>query len=365
MTRLVVGCMTGTSLDGLDVALVRIEGRGLDMTPSLLRAASHPLGELATRLRTLAEDRPVPASAAARAALELALLHAEAVTSLLGSDRADLICVHGQTIHHAPPVSWQLIQPAPIARAAGAPVVYDLRQADLAAGGQGAPITPLADWILFRSPHRPVAVVNLGGFCNVTLLPRDAGGEPSASLRAIRAGDVCACNHVLDAVARRMLDRPFDAEGAIATYGRVDPAATDDLLRFAPDPTQSAHRTRSLGSGDEAIAWVERHAQRLSAADLSASACRAVAMAVARWIDEPHDVLLAGGGRRNQRLRHELAAALGDTPRSDHELAEYREAACFAVLGALAQDRVPLTLPHVTGLPAGQAAPVAGAWVLP
>ena len=121
--------------------------------------------------------------------------------------RADLVVAHGQTVFHAPPASWQLLNAAPIARAVRAPVVFDLRQADLAAGGQGAPITPLADWIMLRA-HGPAAagraIVNLGGFCNVTILPSGAGPE------GVRGMDVCPCNHLLDGVARRRV-RPCRA----------------------------------------------------------------------------------------------------------------------------------------------------------
>src|SRR5262245_9739095 len=143
-TRLAIGCMTGTSIDALDAALVRIEGRGLDMHADLVRGISRPLADLAPPLRALANQEPATAAHIARLAHRLAMLHVEVIRVLLVGDRPELIAIHGQTVFHAPPISWQLFNPAPIANAFDTPVVFDLRAADLAGGGQGAPITPLS-----------------------------------------------------------------------------------------------------------------------------------------------------------------------------------------------------------------------------
>src|SRR6185436_14618647 len=139
----------------------------------------------------------------ADAALALGELHARAVAKAAAGCRLDLIAAHGQTVFHAPPLSWQMLNPWPLVRDLQTSVVFDLRGADLAHGGQGAPITPLADWVLFRSNSRTRAVVNLGGFCNLTLLPP---GRPDM----VRGFDVCACNQLLDHIARGILQRPFD-----------------------------------------------------------------------------------------------------------------------------------------------------------
>src|SRR5205814_430604 len=115
-------------------------------------------------------------------------------------------------------------QPAPIVRAIGCPVVYDLRAADIAAGGQGAPITPVADWVLFQDARLGLAIANLGGFCNLTIIPRD-GDEPSD----IRAMDVCSCNQLLDTIARMLMRVPFDEDGKRAAEGHVNDEALLDL----------------------------------------------------------------------------------------------------------------------------------------
>lgn len=364
LRRSVVGCMTGTSLDGLDVALVEIDGRGLDMTPRFVRGLSRPLGSVGPVLRRLAEQTPMPAGEIARAALELGELHAGAVGELLAGAPCDLVCVHGQTVFHSPPVSWQLINVFPIARALRTPVVFDLRQADLACGGQGAPITPIADAIWLRGVRVPWAVINLGGFCNVT---RGGGGGTAFSLlRDIRAADVCACNQLLDSVAREALGCPFDDQGSHALRGTVNGAALADLSGLLA----AQHRAgRSLGTGDEAGEWVRRYRGAVSGPDLAATACEGVAARIVESVPGAAELYLAGGGERNVALVGAVsriaADTLGATVRSLAAVGlpgAFREAAHFAVLGALCQDRVPITLPAVTGV---QAAPVCGAWVLP
>lgn len=353
--RLVVGCMTGTSIDGLDAALVRIAGRGLAMRAEVVRWISRPLGSLAAGLRLAAEQEPLPASAWARLARRLAVLHAAAVREVADPAELDLVAVHGQTVFHRPPVSWQLMDLPHLAHALGCDVVGDLRAADLAAGGEGAPITPLADYVLLRRYGERRAVVNLGGFCNVTLL---AGDEDPASLRG---GDVCACNHVLDLVARRTLDRAYDDEGREAASGEVHAGAREELTAAL---ARQAASGRSLGTDDELTAWVERWAERVTGRDLARSACEALGRVIGGAILGCDRVLVAGGGARNATLLRAIAGVAGapiDLTDVHHVPHHQREAAAMAVLGALSRDRVAITVPAITGAgPTG----VAGTWVL-
>jgi len=352
--------MTGTSLDGLDAALVEIDGRGLELRARLVGLTSLALDELAVPLRALAEQQPMQAGAIARTARALAALHVEAVRAVAGETRIDLVAVHGQTVFHQPPVSWQLCNPAPIAYGLGVPVVFDLRAGDLANGGQGAPITPIADWLWLRDARERRVVINLGGFCNLTVLP--VGGPET-----IGGGDVCACNQVLDLVAREALRRPFDEDGAAAARGSVHAAAHADLA--ARLRGQSGAR-RSLGTGDELRPWLDRWVQAVRPDDLARTACAAVAAVIAERAVSAGPVdrlVLAGGGVRNRTLVAELArqaAPAQVTPSDDFGLpAQAREAAAMAVLGALCQDRVAITLPQITGVRGP--APIAGCWVLP
>lgn len=361
-SRLVVGCMTGTSIDAIDCALVRIEGRGLELRASLVRGASRSLGTLREPLRALAEQKPVSAGEIARIALQFGALHAETIADLLGADRAHLVCVHGQTVFHAPPASWQLMNPWPIVHKLKVPVVFDLRGADLAAGGQGAPITPLADQILLAGrPElaRGCCVLNLGGFANATLL---AGRTETAD--GVRGFDICACNQLLDRIARETMTREFDEDGREAAKGWVDAAAGTELAKLL---SESGTSPRSLGTGDESFSWLERYRSRITAQDLAATACDAIASVIARHCSNSGPMLLAGGGSRNRALfsalvRHAGANGVPSVHISDDFglSSEYREAMEFAVLGALCQDRVAITLPGVTGV--RSPAPISGAW---
>lgn len=359
-TRHVVGCMTGTSIDGIDAALVRVSGRGLEMRAEFVRGVSRPLGDLGPPLRALADQQLMTAGDIAALSREFAALHAEVIKVLLreADARANLICVHGQTVFHAPPVSWQMFNGAVLAHALGTPVVFDLRAADLAAGGQGAPITPIADWVFFRS-EQPTAIVNLGGFCNVTLLPSVADG-----IEKIRGFDVCACNHVLDQIARKLLRMDYDKDGLAALSGEVHNDAALDLEGVLA--VQASSR-RSLGTGDEVGGWISRFRAHVEPHHLAATACEVIGHTIARKIQDGTGlVLLAGGGVRNKALVNAIsgwASAKVQPLDTCGVPIEFREAADMAVLGLLCQDRVPITLPAVTGV--REPAPVSGVWACP
>jgi 1,6-anhydro-N-acetylmuramate kinase len=363
--RTVIGAMTGTSLDGIDAAAARIEGRGYALRAVLLDHAHAPLGPLSEELRRAARGEPMTAADLASLALRLGVRYAEAIEPLARRHRPDLVAAHGQTIVHLPPVSWQLLNPAPIAQRLECPVVSDLRQADLARGGQGAPITPVADWVVFAHALGRRAVANLGGFCNVTILARctrDGDAAPDAL-----GFDVCACNHVLDEAARRALGAPFDRDGRSALLGRPDPAAVEALDGALERQRRAG---RSLGTGDEASSWIAQHVARLAPADLAASAVEAVARCVSRAVAE-HDVqemLVAGGGARNQALlaalRRHVAAPVSTTDACG-VAAEAREALAMAVLGALCADGAPITPPYEPAEPPGKGPPCGGSWTWP
>lgn len=359
-TRLVVGCMTGTSIDAIDAALVRIKGTGMAMRAEIVRGVTRSLGPLQQPLRDLADQRAMTAGEIAALSREFALAHVEVIRELLAGERAELISVHGQTVFHQPPVSWQMISAPVIAHALQTSVVFDLRAADLAAGGQGAPITPLSDWVFFADATEARAVANLGGFCNVTLLgPRED--------HAISGADVCACNHLLDTIARRVMGAPFDDGGRAAASAEPDDDALDDLLGIL---TVQSRSKRSLGTGDEVVSWIGRHwrgGAGLSGATLSATACEAIGQTLAAVLQRadvmPARLLLAGGGVKNATLVAAIESCCSCRVEPTDALGvpgTYRESAAMAVLGAMCQDRVPITLSAVTGV---SAPPIAGVWV--
>jgi 1,6-anhydro-N-acetylmuramate kinase len=367
--------MTGTSMDALDAVLLTVEGNGLELRAALRRCLTHPLDSLAEPLRRLALSEPMPAGQTAELARDLALRHIALIRELARGEPLDLVAVHGQTIFHAPPLSWQLLAPAPIVAALQVPTVFDLRAADLAAGGEGAPITPIADYVLFRHDRQTRAIINLGGFANYTLLPARSALSADAQrhpLCAVRGGDICACNQLLDALARQLFGKPFDEDGRRAAAGRVRADVRDSLVALL---RQQARAGRSLGTGDELGGWVAGRRAHHSGADLARSACEALAVVIGETIaqvaDEHevgplHRVLLAGGGVNNPVLCAALARqARAETgPTDDCGVpAGYREAVAMAILGALSQDGVPITLPQITGV--REPAPLAGAWIYP
>ncbi len=370
MTRLIAGCMTGTSLDGLDASLVEVSGHGLTMTAGLIGTVSRGLAGLADVLGPMAAGKPHAPLDYLCAARGLGELHADAVGELcrdyLPADRQlSMVSAHGQTIWHAPDegVSWQLFDAEPVARRLNVPVCYNLRQADLIAGGDGAPITPISDWVMFRHPQRDRLIVNLGGISNVTHLP--AGG----SLDQVRGADIGPCNLLIDGVVRRLCpDRPYDMDGQIAARGRIDLEVFDLIEQH---PAIRSQTKRSLGREDFDDSWidglVESLVSRLSIADIVASvvdgAARLIGMSPLAMADE---VILAGGGARNPVLVDRVREALAGKPvlLSD-ELGvpvEARESAGFAVLGAMCEDRIPISLPQITG---SDGPGVAGHWVFP
>lgn len=387
--RYIIGCMSGTSLDGLDLAIVRITGRGLEMRAALLSHGSARLGSLAKPLMQLAGQQPMAAADIARLSHGFARLHAKACTRLWQRTgqkiplppSPSLISVHGQTVFHRPPFSWQLFAPTLLAREMRCSVVCDLRGADLAAGGQGAPLTPLADTILYRKCFRQSArhrggssftIVNLGGFCNYTF------ADPTASNPSNRllGGDICACNLLLNEIAQVGWSAAFDSGGKVALTGKITPSIVE---RFHKLLDRQRRLKSSLGTDHTAAACVAKELQLAAPADVAASACEAIAktiaaavlkvqrpgrvasgtlnavrMQVASLQSPAHDarVVLAGGGSKHRFLVARIAALLGQEVLLSDSCgvpAQSREAACWAVLGALAEDGVAVGAAGITG----------------
>jgi len=328
--------MTGTSMDGIDAVGVSIHGRGLHLTASFETIASVELGELAPALRHLASGNGSTTEMDSAAA-ELGLLTVEAIQQLQ-LDSIDLIALHGQTIFHKPPTSIQLIDPAPVLDAYPCTILTDPRKADLEHGGQGAPITPLADWVMFRSSDASTAIVNLGGFCNVTLLPADSDPD------SIRGFDVCCCNLLLDTIARRCLNEPFDHCGSEALRGSLDSDVNRQMLKEL-ELQRTAHC--SLGSEDDLGEFAVDIGQHLSPADLLASVTSAIGSCITNAIQDADRVYLAGGGVHNVAL---ASAIHHDGTTDDLGVpTQAREAMAMAILGALAQDGESITLSNTTG----------------
>ncbi len=350
---LVVGLMSGTSLDGMDAALVRIAG---PTAIELLAFAHRPYAEVerAQIERVLAGG---PIAEVARLHAALAEWAAEAVEQVLAAahQRADgLGCIvfPGQTVWHEPPVvTLQLGAAAHLAERFGVRVVHDLRSRDLAAGGQGAPLVPLVDALCFGAEADPRLLLNLGGMANATWVER------RTRLESVRAGDSGPGVAVIDAVAR-LVDPalPYDAGGALAERGAVDEAVLRELL---DDPFFRRPPPRSTGREHFGNEYAARLHRRVPGPDGVRTAVALTVRSVTAFCREhlppATEVIVAGGGTHHPVLMRELdrAFAEGGTRlrRFDDVFfpADAKEAVAFALLGWLTVHGQPGNLSEVTG----------------
>ncbi len=343
-----IGLMSGTSLDGVDAAVIdtdgeRVAGFGPSLTlpyPPALRATLRRLIDRA------AADALPPTDPELLAATEaLTLRHAEAVAAL--DTPCDLVGFHGQTILHRPAqrLTWQIGDPALLARATDTPVAWDFRTADVAAGGQGAPLAPLFHAALARDLPGPLAILNLGGVANLTWLGPTAGAD-----RQILACDTGPGNAALDDWALRHTGLPVDQDGALARAGHPHEPT---LARLLTHPFFSRTPPKSLDRQDFATPLDRLD---LSPADGAATLTEFTARAVAATLlpEPPRRWLVCGGGRHNPALMDALRRALPGTVEAVETLGwdgDALEAQCFGFLAARVARGLPLSLPGTTGVP--------------
>jgi anhydro-N-acetylmuramic acid kinase len=342
-----VGLMSGTSLDGISAAVARFrdgdEGRA---SCELLAFVQQPY-TAERRARLLAAVQGASPAEYCRIGFDLGeWLAAAAVAALAeaGIPRGDVAAVasHGQTLWHEPGHStWQAGESAVIAERTGLPVIADFRVRDVAAGGQGAPLVPIADAMLFSSATGFRALQNLGGIGNVTVVaPGGTGGT-----RAFDTGPGCG---VIDGVVRQLTGAPYDADGRLALAGTRVEGVVDELLAapyFASAPPKSTGRELfDAGYVDRLVARCRERRPGATTEDVVATAveltARSVADAYRRFVPEPvQDVLLSGGGARNPALFAAIAEALAPLAvrRFDDVFfdGEAKEAVAFAFLGYL------------------------------
>ena len=361
--RVVVGLMSGTSLDGVDAAAVRVSGSGAGLSVETLAFVSEPYDEA---LRGVIGACAEVATSDVRLVSQLHARLGERFAEVAGAalDRAglatcDLVGSHGQTVQHVPEPepcagvptrsTLQIGSPAVIAARLGAPVVADFRAGDLALGGQAAPLAPYLDGALFAAPGETRVLLNLGGIANITVLP--PGGPPGVAF------DTGPANMVSDALALRLTGQPYDRGGALAGRGTPDLDLLDRLVETTPFLHQAP--PKSTGREDFGAAFVDRLAGRGGdPADLLATAAaftaRTVAGAVRRFVDPaPARVIASGGGVHNATLMRMLADALAPVPletTADHGLdPDAKEAVLFAVLAHEWAEGMRTGLPSVTG----------------
>ena len=375
----VAGIMSGTSADGINVALIDVVWRGRprprastssNLAFKFLGQAEYPYPKK-VRQAVMEAMNAKQASVANLARLNflLAELYAEAVlaTQRRFHLQAELIGCHGQTLYHQGEpakflgsklaVTWQTGEGAVLAARVGVPVVSDFRPADMAAGGKGAPLVPFLDYLLYRDPQVGRIVQNIGGIANLTAIPA------SAAAKQVTAFDTGPGNMLIDAVTDRLFGRPYDGDGRIAASGAILIPVISDLLRlpfFRRKPPKSAGREEF---GREFARRFVNRCGRASKPDVVATAtaltARSIADAISRFVlpsrGKFRDFVVSGGGANNPILLAMLANELRQlhlTIRTSDEFglpSEAKEAAAFALMAYETWNHRPSNIPSATG----------------
>ncbi|MGF1566984.1 MAG: anhydro-N-acetylmuramic acid kinase [Nodosilinea sp.] len=368
----VIGLISGTSVDGIDAALVEIEGQGDDLSVTFIDGLTHPYpAELKPQILRACAGEPVSLEALASLDDAIAQQFSLAAQSLIHqAGAAELIASHGQTVFHRPAAvshgasgglgySLQLGRGAVIARQAGLPTVSDFRRADIELGGEGAPLVPIVDRCLFSHPQEHRCVQNIGGIGNVAYLPPWTGqGNPPPVL----GWDTGPGNSLIDIAVHTLSEGTlaYDQDGRWAAAGTPCQALID---RWLEHPYLAQRPPKSTGR--ELFGWAyfdqcHRAAQRLglSPTDLVATLTELTAATIAQSYRAflprlPDRVLVCGGGGQNPVLMARIQRQLSDIPvvptDSVGVSAIYKEAIAFAVLGFWHWHRFPGNLPAVTG----------------
>jgi anhydro-N-acetylmuramic acid kinase len=365
--------MSGTSADGINVALVRIQGRGFRSRFELLAHYEFPY-PVNVRRAVLATMNAGSASVANLSRLNFLLgeLYADAVRAAQRRARLDceLVGCHGQTLYHqgGPALflgrriacTWQSGEAAIVAAKIGVPVVSDFRPADMAAGGKGAPLVPFLDYALYRHRRYGRIVQNLGGIANLTAIP------PRAFPEDVVAFDTGPGNMVIDAVTEHLFERPFDRNGRIAARGEPIEPVLQQLLRnpfFRQKPPKTAGREQF---GREFVRELLRLCRRADEHDIVATAtaltARSIGVAVRKFVlplVEPpirfREFVVSGGGTNNltlMRMIREELAPLKMRVRTSDDFglpSQAKEAVAFAMLAYQTWRHLPSNIPSATG----------------
>jgi anhydro-N-acetylmuramic acid kinase len=342
----VLGLMSGTSVDGVDVALIETDG---ERVASFGPCLTVPYADDVRGLIRSAFGAELPSDTTRAAERAVTEAHAAAVRHWsrkqgVALSTIDLVGFHGQTITHRPErrFTWQIGDGAALAGSLGVRVVSDLRSADVAAGGQGAPLVPVYHAALSRDLPRPLAVVNVGGVANVTWI------GPDDTLVAFDTGPG---NGPIDDWCARHAGQRYDKDGALAATGTVDRAR---LERFAEHRFFAKRPPKSLDRGDFSEAWAEGLGVADGAATLTAGTARALALAARHFPAPVTQWVICGGGARNPTLLRAIADATRGTVATADDLGwngDALEAQAFGFLAVRSLRGLPLTFPTTTGVP--------------
>ncbi len=353
-----IGLMSGTSLDGIDAALVEIAPRGDGYVLALIRFETVPFSA-ATRVRLDAALPPSQPSPALVASLERELGEhfAAAASRVAGGERVAFVATHGLTLYHRGEAreTFQIGDPYLLRDALGASVVFDFRRADCAAGGNGAPLVPYVDALLFASPARDVVALNIGGMANLTVLPR--GAPPSEA----SAWDTGPGNVLIDEFVRRRTKgvERYDRDGAYAAAGRVDRHVLRELIGreafflMQPPPKSTGRERFGPQLLDAQADLIDELTLTSGCATLCAYTVATIADSLERYGPAGGALVVSGGGTHNAALMSMLAERMASFALvSSNELgidADAKEAIAFAVLGYETLRGRPANLPRATG----------------
>jgi anhydro-N-acetylmuramic acid kinase len=362
-----IGLISGTSVDGIDAALVKILETEDSFKLELL-AGETIAYDPALRAEILAVCAEQPRTVAQICQLDDAIASAFAAAALKIAQNSqiqpDFIASHGQTVFHRPPLiigdrpqlghSVQLGRGAVIANLTGIKTASDFRTADIEAGGHGAPMVSMLDWLLLKHPTQVTCVQNIGGISNVTYLPANADRN------AVFGWDNGPGNVLVDMATQKLFGQTYDRGGQFAARGTADPELVADWLKQdyfeIPPPKSTGRELFSPAYLEQCLADCDR--EQLSSHDILATLTEFTAVAIAQSYQKflpkfPDRVLICGGGSRNnylcQRLKHHLAPAEVTDTTAAGVNADFKEAIAFAVLGYLKLQNRPGNLHRVTG----------------
>ncbi len=361
---LAVGLMSGTSLDGVDAALVEIAGVNESTKVKQLKFSSYPFS-LATKEKIKAALSVSTSNVEAICSLnfELGRIFGEAVVKVcqeygVASEELGFVASHGQTIYHLPrpadknlvPSTLQIGESALISEIAKTTVVSDFRPRDMAVGGQGAPIVPYSEYILYRSEQSTRILQNIGGIGNATVIPQNG------QLDQLTAFDTGPGNMVIDELCRRFYDEEFDRDGAHGAAGQVDQTVLEALLEH---PYFAKPFPKTTGREEFGSEYVTRILAKYQLqpddwiATATALTASSIAQAVRQFATEQTELIVGGGGSYNPTLVKMIGAQLPDVKVMIQEDLGYssdaKEAVAMTILGNQTLQRQPSNVPSATG----------------
>lgn len=345
-----IGLMSGTSMDGIDLALIESDGKNIIKCQDFFyreyeKSFREKLANLINQGASLNEIKLIEN--------ELTILHANLVNDFLREkkirrEEIDLIGFHGHTILHNPAqkITWQIGNGNLLNAATKIPVIADFRSADVALGGQGAPLVPIYHMHLFANQKQPCAVLNIGGVSNITFF----NGNDEEKIQAL---DICFGNAPLDDLVKKHLNLNYDKDGALAKSGQVDFALCDKILQnqiFHSKPP------RSFDRGD--FAKILTPITSLKINDALASLCfihaKAVAISLKFFNEKPQEIFICGGGRKNHALIDEIKKQLPEIKiKTTEEInlnGDAIEAGAFAFLAIRKIENLPISFKNTTGV---------------